>query len=1627
MCVTVVSEHVDLGPSLKTPLMVNTRSRRLVDDSALADPDLAAESPMQGGGRPEPSSAGPSRPEPPMVGSDQPPTQQISTDLLLLRMLEEMRAEREAARASQEKMMALLADAITARNTTPSSPSPTVPEVETPPAPPQPILPTPPMPRAQEEVLPGPPPGEPIYRENPVAYVGEEGWETPRSHDQRREDLEYVRGYHRIDRERSPFRPIPRPPPVDDRGIRTRTTRIDFPKFKGGDPVEWLYHAEQFFAFQHTEDDAKVLLASFHLEGSALHWYKSASTNGRLEHWDEFSAAISRRFGAEGYEDFDALLTKLVQRTTVGAYQEEFEKISSRCNPTWPDALLRSSFVSGLRGEIQADVKALRPATLEDAFQYAILMERKHKEMRSHGRTFVAGRDSRYPARPIGTIAGSAAIPRAAGTPQGQRAPLRPSNDVKGGTRPAVRTLTPAQVEERRAKGLCFRCDERYTPGHRCARATGSVMLIDGQEDVEDEVAAVEEEGTEVYPDLDHEEHEEDGIPAEISLHAYSGTAAPKTLRVDGLIKKKCVHILIDSGSTHNFLDQRLVKGLGLEEEPTTMFEVAIGDGTKLRAGSLCRRVGIRVQGHEIFVDLYPLALRGADIVLGTQWLQSLGPVTFDFGDMWMKFRRNGRVIRFDGVRAATTPTLQHMNGLPSSREDVYLLLMSPTAPESAPSSGIKPELIELLTEFSAVFEEPKGLPPKRDSDHRIEIIPGAEPTNVRPYRYPHVQKEEITKMVGEMLSQGIIRPSRSAYSSPVLLVRKKDGGWRFCVDYRALNTITVKDRYPIPVIEELLDELAGAAYFSKLDLRAGYHQIRVDTADVHKTAFRTHDGHYEFLVMPFGLTNAPATFQGLMNDIFRPLLRRYVLVFFDDILVYSRNFDEHLQHLRHVLEILENHSLKVKMSKCLWGVEKVEYLGHVITKEGVSAEPSKISCMLGWPVPRSVRELRGFLGLTGYYRRFIAGYGKIASPLTALLKKDAFVWSDKATAAFEELKSAMTSAPVLALPDFSKAFVIECDASGVGIGAVLMQGGRPIAFMSKALSERSQQLSTYEREMLAILHAVTKWRPYLIGRRFTIRTDQRSLPYFMSQRIHTPAQQRWVTKLLGYDYELQYKKGAENRVADALSRQTDGAELAAFSVPIFPFLEELRGAGMDDPSVKSLMQDLAADPTSHPELENRDGILLDRGRIRVPAVSSLRTRVLDHFHNTPEAGHEGVLRTYKRLSKSCTWPGMRRDVREHVRACETCQRAKVDTLKPAGLLQPLPVPDRVWEDISMDFIEGLPLVRGFSVIFVVVDRLSKYAHFVALAHPFSAKTVAECFVQNVAKLHGMPRTIVSDRDRVFISEFWTEYFRLQGTRLDLSSAYHPQSDGQTEAVNRVLEQYLRCFVGDHPRRWLEYLPWAEWSYNTAEHSSTGMSPFEAVYGRTAPTLRVYDRSASSDRTEVDMALLDRDETLRRLRTHMRTAQVRQKQVYDRGHRDQEYDIGDMVYVRVQPYRQVTLRPVRNQKLSHRFFGPFKVLERIGPVAYRLELPEGTRVHPVFHVSLLRARISTDQIVGAVLPEPEDEIEVVEPVRVLARRRRRHEGRLETEVLVEWLGKPSDEATWELETDIMDRFPDFTP
>ncbi|XP_026410459.1 uncharacterized protein LOC113305656 [Papaver somniferum] len=471
---------------------------------------------------------------------------------------------------------------------------------------------------------------------------------------------------------------------------------------------------------------------------------------------------------------------------------------------------------------------------------------------------------------------------------------------------------------------------------------------------------------------------------------------------------------------------------------------VTVANGAKTTSTGICQQFQWTIRHQPFYVDFRLLPLGGCDLVLGEDWLRILGDITFNLAKLSISFLHNGQELTLQGT--TTKPSLMMINSnsmknfirknTPALVGQFFLIHLSPTPPEV-------PTLVkDLLNRFVDVFEEPTQLPPQ-------------------------------TAFVQEILKNGIIQDSHSPFASPILLVKKKDNTWRFCVDYSKLNAITIKDKFHIPVIDELLDELHGSKVFTKLDLRDGYHKIRVHHSDIHKTTFRTHQGHYEFQVMSFGLTNAPVTFQALINSIFGPYLRKFVLVFFDYILVYIPNLTTHEHHLSVVLSLLREYQLYVKYSKCCFSQSSLEYLGHIITAEGVAADLEKIA----W-----------------YYISFIKGYDTINKPLTDLLKKNAFIWSPLAEESFFTLKTAMCTTPVLALPDFSKRFVVETDACSRGIGEVLMQGGRVIAYYSKPLGPKALGLSTYEKELLVVFNAVTKWKHYLTGHHFIIDTDQRSI-----------------------------------------------------------------------------------------------------------------------------------------------------------------------------------------------------------------------------------------------------------------------------------------------------------------------------------------------------------------------------------------------------------------------------------------------------------------------------------------------------------------------------------------------------
>jgi len=626
---------------------------------------------------------------------------------------------------------------------------------------------------------------------------------------------------------------------------------------------------------------------------------------------------------------------------------------------------------------------------------------------------------------------------------------------------------------------------------------------------------------------------------------------------------------------------------------------------------------------------------------------------------------------------------------------------------------------IAVVQNFPEVFpNDIPGLPPNREIEFSIDLMPGVGPISMAPYRMSPSELAELKKQLEELLEKQFIRPSVSPWGAPVLLVKKKDGSFRLCVDYRQLNKFTIKNKYPLPRIDDLMDQLRGASVFSKIDLRSGYHQIRVKAEDIQKTAFRTRYGHYEYQVMPFGVTNAPAIFMDYMNRIFHPFLDQFVVVFIDDILIYSKTLEEHEEHLRIVLQILKEKKLYAKLSKCEFWLEEVKFLGHVISNNGVSVDPTKVEAVLQWEPPKTVTEIRSFLGLAGYYRRFIEGFSKIALPLTQLTKKgQAFVWTEKCENSFQELKKRLTTSPVLALPDPTGHFVIFCDASKMGLGCVLMQDRRVVAYSSRQLRTHEKNYPTHDLELAAIVFALKIWRHYVYGGKFEIFSDHKSLKYLFDQKELNMRQRRWMEFLKDYDFELHYHPGKANVVADALSRKS--LHVSSLMIHEMNLLEKFRDMNLsvtlshDKMQLNSIqitnnLQKQIHEAQERDELINkkkkligqRGGenfgidktkILRFKDRMCVPNNEEIKEMILEEAHKSKLSIHPGTTKMYQDLKKMFWWPKMKKEVAQYVSKCLVCQKAKIEHQKPARMLQSLDIPEWKWDSIAMDFVVGLP------------------------------------------------------------------------------------------------------------------------------------------------------------------------------------------------------------------------------------------------------------------------------------------------------------------------------------------------
>ncbi|GJT12475.1 retrotransposon protein, putative, ty3-gypsy subclass [Tanacetum coccineum] len=863
-----------------------------------------------------------------------------------------------------------------------------------------------------------------------------------------------------------------------------------------------------------------------------------------------------------------------------------------------------------------------------------------------------------------------------------------------------------------------------------------------------------------------------------------------------------------------------------------------------------------------------------------------------------------------------------------------------------------------------------KGVPIVRDFP---EVFPEDLPARA-PYRLAPSEMKELSEQLKELSYKGFIRPSSSPWGAPVLFVKKKDGSFRMCIDYRELNRLTVKNRYPLPRIDDLFDQLQGSSVYSKIDLRSGYHQLRVREEDIPKTAFRTRYGHYKFQVMPFGLTNAPAVFMDLMNRVCKPYLDKFMIFFIDDILIYSKNKKEHKEHLKLILELLKKEELYAKFSKCDFWIPKIQFLGHVIDSEGIHVDPTKIESIKDWTSPKSPTEIRQFLCLAEYYRRFIKG------------------------------------APILALPEGSEDFIAYCDASKKGLGAVLMQREKVISYASRQLKIHEKNYTTHDLELGAVVFALKIWRHYLYGTKCTMFTDHKSLQHILDQKELNMRQCRWLELLSDYDCDIRYHPGKANVVADALSRKEQEPPLRVRALVMTISLDlpkQILNAQTEAQKPDNIKNEnvggMLVENAKYPEairtekLEPRtDGTLCLNGKIWLPCYGDLRTVIMHESHKSKYSIHPGSDKMYQDMKKLYWWPNMKADIATYK-----------------------------WDNITMDFVTKLPKSsQGYDTIWVIVDRLTKSAIFTPMRETDPLDKLARMYLKEVVMRHEIPVSIICNRDPRFASNFWRSLKNALGTNLDMSTTYHPQTDGQSERTIQTLEDMLRACAIDFGKGWVNHLPLVEFSYNNSYHASIKAAPFEALYGRKCRSPFCWTKVGEAQILGPEL-IQETTEKIVQIKQRMQAARDQQKSYADLKRKPMEFLVGDKVMLKISHWKGV-VRFGKRGKLNPKYVGPFKVLEKVEEVAYKLELPEElSRVHNTFHVSNLK-KCHADEPLAVPLDglHLDDKLHFVEePLEIVGREVKWLKRSRIPLVKVRWNSKRGPEFTWEREDQFKKKYP----
>ncbi|KAL0146514.1 hypothetical protein M9458_058145 [Cirrhinus mrigala] len=977
---------------------------------------------------------------------------------------------------------------------------------------------------------------------------------------------------------------------------------------------------------------------------------------------------------------------------------------------------------------------------------------------------------------------------------------------------------------------------------------------------------------------------------------------------------------LIDSGAAGNFIDRDFVATNHLPIlSCAPPVAVAALDGRTLGRGrvehttddlTLCLE-----PHHQETIRFFIISSPHTPLILGYPWLNQHEPVI-----SWSA-----------GTIARWSPHCKQHHCQPTH-------LVIPTPVSTRGRDSIPAEYQDLLEAFSTT--KATQLPPHRPGDCAIDLLPGAVPPRGRIFPLSQPESEAMNQYIKEELAKGFIRPSTSPASAGFFFVKKKDGGLRPCIDYRSLNDITIKYRYPLPLVPPALEQLRRTKIYTKLDLRSAYNLIRIREGDEWKTAFSTTSGHYEYRVMPFGLANSPSYFQAFVSDVFRDMLNRWVIIYIDDILIYSDSYSEHVQHVRAVLQRLIEHQLYAKEEKCEFHQERITFLGYVISPEGVAMDESKVNAVRNWPRPKTLKELQRFLGFSNFYRRFIRNFSTVAAPLSSMIKQGntRLTWTPSAAQAYDDLRLRFTTAPILHHPDPNLPFLVEVDASSTGVGAVLSQrqGQPPKTFPCAYFSHK---LSPAERNYDA----------------------------------------RWSLFFTRFHFEITYRPGSQNTKADALSRIHEPDHTPSPPETILPASVILAPVTWD--IMTEITEGHAQDP---PPVDCPTNLTY------VPV--HLRSRVLSEVHSTPSSGHPGIEATIELLHNRFWWQSLRSDTITFIKNCSVCNTSKTPRQLPAGLLQPLPVPNRPWSHIAVDFVTDLPSSHGQTTILSVIDRFSKGCRFIPFPKLPTAMETAEALCNSVFRFYGLPEDIVSDRGPQFTSRLWSSFFHLLGVNVSLTSGYHPQANGQAERLNQELTRFLL---------------WAEYAQNSIRKPSTNLTLLQCILGYQPPFYLQSTPGSNGARRPGTGPMSTYNGPFVGLGL---------RPTEDAG---PPYEPGQWVWLST---RDLRLR-LPSKKLSPRYVGPFRISRQIIPVSFRLELPPEYRISPTFHVSLLKpaGRLGGAENLEETAPQGPSPLiidgkEVYRVNTILDSRRRR--GRLQ--YLVDWEDFGPEERSWVPAEDILD-------